>query len=291
MKLVRFEYDGIERSGLLDGTSIVHETGKGLRIEDMVTGDAEATRRFARLARGGPECDVVAVDTVRLLAPLASTPNNIFCVGLNYQEHVDEGVRLGETKPVVEAPTFFTKPATTIAAPNGPIAYWTKVTQKLDYEVELAVVIGKTGRDIAAADAMDHVFGYCVANDVSARDVQFRHGQWFRGKALDGSLPLGPSLVTRDEVADPRELVLTLTVNGVARQRASVAQMIFDIPTIIESLSAGLTLCAGDIILTGTPSGVGVAMEPPVFLDDGDEVECSITQLGSLRNRVTAMVC
>jgi 2-keto-4-pentenoate hydratase/2-oxohepta-3-ene-1,7-dioic acid hydratase in catechol pathway len=250
----------------------------------------EAALAAARdlVARAGefPEA-VVAADRVRLLAPIPRPVRNPFCVGLNYVDHVAEGarVRLAETK-LPEVPTFFTKATNAVTGPDAEVRLDPKVTRRLDYEVELAVVVGKAGRDIPAARAFEHVFGYTVANDVSARDLQRRHQQWFKGKSLDTTLPLGPWIVTADEIGDPTTLSLSLTVNGEPRQNATVAQMIFDIPTIIEHLSAGLTLEPGDVICTGTPSGVGYAMDPPRLLKDGDVMACTIDRIGTLTNVV-----
>ena len=160
------------------------------------------------------------------------------------------------------------------------------MTRLLDYEVELGVIIGTAGRDIAPERAFQHVFGYTVLNDITARDLQKRHDQWFKGKSLDTTCPIGPCIVDRDTIGDPRTLELSLTVNGEPRQRATVGQMIFDIPTLIASLSAGLTLEAGDIIATGTPSGVGYAMNPTRALKHGDVVVARIDRIGELRNRI-----
>jgi 2-keto-4-pentenoate hydratase/2-oxohepta-3-ene-1,7-dioic acid hydratase in catechol pathway len=173
-----------------------------------------------------------------------------------------------------------------MAAPDSEFALDETVTQKLDYEAELAVVIGSRGRDIARGDALAHVFGFSVMNDITARDLQRRHDQWFKGKSLDGSAPMGPCIVTPDEIADLGALEVVATVNGDRRQHGKVAQMIFDIPEIIAQLSAGLTLEPGDIIATGTPSGVGYAMEPPQFLAAGDVVECSIEGIGTVTTRI-----
>ena len=237
MKIVRFMLDDDLLCGVLHGEDrIAYRPDPELTVEKLLAGDAGAAAAFKAIADGGNDIREVALARVELLAPVASTPNNVFCVGLNYRDHVAESAQITTVADDIAAPTFFTKTAGTIAPPTGEIPLWTHVTQALDYEVELAVVIGKAGRDIRAADAMDHVFGYSIANDVSARDAQFRHGgQWFKGKSLDGSLPLGPWLVTRDEVADLAGLVLSLSVNGEERQRATVGEMIFDIPTLISN--------------------------------------------------------
>ena len=187
-------------------------------------------------------------------------------------------------------PVFFTKPPTAVVGPDAEVPIFPKVSVKIDYEVELALVIGKRGRDIAPADAYAHIFGYTVLNDVTARDVQRRHGgQFFKGKGLDGSCPMGPWVVTADEAGDPMALRMQLWVNGELRQNDTTAAMIFDIPTLIASLSEGLTLEPGDILATGTPSGVGYAMDPPRYLTDGDEVCCEIEGIGRLCNRLRAV--
>jgi 2-keto-4-pentenoate hydratase/2-oxohepta-3-ene-1,7-dioic acid hydratase in catechol pathway len=226
-------------------------------------------------------------ETLRLLAPIPVPVRNVYCVGRNYAEHVKEGyARAGKEAKLPEVPQFFTKATGTVNSPDGDVRLDSRLTQLLDYEVELAVVIGRGGRDIPTDKAFEHVFGYTVANDFTARDLQRRHEQWFKGKSLDTTCPLGPCIVDRAEIGDPATLELSLSVNGEERQRGRVAQMIFDIPTIIASLSAGLTLEPGDIISTGTPSGVGYAMNPPRALKDGDLVVARIDRIGELRNRI-----
>jgi 2-keto-4-pentenoate hydratase/2-oxohepta-3-ene-1,7-dioic acid hydratase in catechol pathway len=230
---------------------------------------------------------VVAPDAVKLRAPIVKPERNVFCVGLNYVDHVAEGHRARKTEmKLPEVPTFFTKANNTINDPDGDVRLDPKVTGFMDYEVELAIVIGKTGRDILAANAMDHVFGYTIANDVTDRVLQRKHTQWFKGKSLDTTLPIGPWIVTADELGDYRTLDISLTVNGEQRQQAKCSQMIFDIPTILESLSAGLTLEAGDVIITGTPKGVAFAMDPPQPLRGGDVMVCTIDRIGTLTNTI-----
>lgn len=221
-----------------------------------------------------------------LLAPLPVPRKNVFCVGRNYAEHIAEGERAQKkTIGITEHPVYFTKPLTAVVGPGADVPIFPELSTSIDYEVELAVVIGKSGRNISKGDAFDHVFGYTIMNDITARDIQRRHGgQYFKGKALDGSCPLGPVIVTADEIADPHNLRIALTVNGEQRQDGNTRDMIFDIPTLIASLSEGLTLEPGDIIATGTPSGVGYAMEPPQFLTDGDVVVCDVEGVGLLEN-------
>ena len=227
------------------------------------------------------------MNEIALLAPIPRPAKNIFCVGRNYVDHVTEGYTArGLDIKLPEYPQFFTKPCTSVIASGADIARHEGLTEQLDYEVELAVIVGKGGKDIAPEDWRTHVFGYTILNDVTARDVQRRHDQWFKGKGLDGSCPMGPWIVTDDEIADPQRLEITLDVNGERRQTASTSQMIFDLPRIFADLSRGMTLDAGDIIATGTPSGVGYAMKPPRLLARGDVVTCNIEGIGTLQNRV-----
>jgi len=224
---------------------------------------------------------------VHLLAPIPVPMRNVFCVGRNYLDHIKEGYdKAGKQVKLPEVPQFFTKATGAVNSPDGDVRLDGQLTRLLDYEVELAVIVGTAGRDIQASRAYEHVFGYCVLNDITARDLQRRHEQWFKGKSLDTTCPLGPCIVDRAALGDPATLELSLSVNGEERQRARVAQMIFDIPTIIASLSAGLTLQPGDIIATGTPAGVGYAMNPPRPLKGGDLVVAKIDRIGELRNRI-----
>ncbi|MCA0239955.1 MAG: fumarylacetoacetate hydrolase family protein [Proteobacteria bacterium] len=252
----------------------------------------ERALRFLRAVLDDPGRFAAArapLAAVRLLAPIPRPPKNVFCLGRNYAEHIrEDNVSRDQATALPEVPQFFTKPWTAIVGPEAGIRYDQRVTRRLDYEVELAVVIGRGGRDIAEEQAMDHVFGYTIVNDVSARDLQKRHDQWFKGKALDTFCPMGPWIVTADEIADPHALRIELGVNGQPRQDASTAQMIFPIARQIASLSAGLTLEPGDVIATGTPSGVGYAMNPRQWLQAGDEIVCRIEKIGTLRNRVVA---
>ena len=227
---------------------------------------------------------------VRLLAPLPHPAKNVFCVGRNYAEHIAEGERAQNMKiGVTEYPVFFTKPPTAIAGPGAAVPIFPQVSTAIDYEVELAVIIGTAGRDIPRERAYEHVFGYTILNDVTARDVQRRHGgQYFKGKGLDGSCPMGPWIVTADAIGDPENLGLRLWVNGDLRQDGNTSDMIFDIPTLIASLSEGMTLEPGDILATGTPSGVGYAMDPPQYLKHGDVVVCEIDGIGRLENTMRA---
>ncbi|OYX35282.1 MAG: hypothetical protein B7Y99_03975 [Caulobacterales bacterium 32-69-10] len=299
MKLVTFQGGKGPRAGVVleDGrllclATAAQKAGEGLDASSLLAiigaGPAalETVRKLAARAGEFPEA-VVTTAQVKLLAPIPRPARNVFCVGLNYVDHVAEGHRARQTEmKLPEVPTFFTKSTNTVVGPDADVMLHDGLTELLDYEVELVVVIGKGGRDIKKAAAFDHVFGYSIGNDVTARDLQRKHLQWFKGKSLDTSLPFGPWIVTADEMGALPDVRLSLTVNGEPRQSATVSQMIFDIPTIIEQLSAGLTLEAGDIICTGTPSGVGFAMEPQQRLKAGDVMVCTIDKIGTLTNTV-----
>lgn len=282
MKFVRFSHNGEIRIGSLDATltRLRSLPPSFTDMSDVIARTDEAKRA------GTPEGEIALAD-VEILAPLAALPRNIFCVGKNYREHAKEFARSGyEAGVVVEVdpyPAVFTKPASCIVGSGGAIQLHPEVTSEVDYEVELALVIGKAGRGIAKADAYKHVWGYLILNDVTARDRQKNHKQWFLGKALDTFCPLGPWIATTDEV-DPENLEIKAWVNGELRQSANTGDLIFDIPTLIETISAGLMLQPGDVISTGTPAGVGIGFTPPKFLRPGDVVTMSITGLGTLTN-------
>lgn len=228
-----------------------------------------------------------ALSEVQLAAPIPRPRKNVMCLGLNYAEHARESAEArGRQATTLKAPLFFTKAPTTINGPYGTLEIDPSVSTQIDWEVELAVIIGKPGKNIREEDALSHVFGYTVLNDVSARDIQSRHTQFFKGKSIDGYCPMGPWIVTSDEIPDPQRLTLRLRVNGVTKQEDTTADMIFDVRSIIATLSQGMTLEAGDIIATGTPSGVGFARNPPEFLKAGDVMETEIEGIGVLRNPV-----
>jgi 2-keto-4-pentenoate hydratase/2-oxohepta-3-ene-1,7-dioic acid hydratase in catechol pathway len=251
---------------------------------------------LVELIRSGPEAwRDASADTsnghslrdVRLHAPIPRPRKNIVCLGLNYMSHVRETARpLQRTAKNPDVPIFFTKAPTAVTGPYDSIPWDRSATEQVDYEAELAVIIGRDGRNISRANAPDHVFGYTIINDVSARDLQYAHKQWFKGKSLDGFCPMGPVIVTADEFGDPQTKRLSLRLNGETRQSATTADMIFSVAVIIEYLSKGMTLEAGDIIATGTPEGVGLGRTPPEYLQEGDLVETEIEGIGTLRNRV-----
>lgn len=225
--------------------------------------------------------------SVTLLAPIPRPRKNIMCLGWNYAAHSAESARArGRETALPTYPVVFTKSVTAVNHPDAVIPYDPSVSTEIDWEVELAFVIGRQGKNIPPAEAMDYVFGYTILNDISARDIQNRHKQFFLGKSLDGSAPYGPWIVTPDEIADPHALRLQLRVNGITRQDANTSEMIFKIPDIIATLSLGITLEPGDIVATGTPSGVAMGMDPPAYLRPGDVVEAEIEGIGILRNTI-----
>lgn len=272
---------GLDHAALRDGSLAALIAGGDAALTALADVVARANAGDAGLrAHVAPE--------PTLLAPIPRPAKNVFCVGRNYAEHIAEGARAQNTTvAVTEVPVFFTKPPTAVIGDGAAIPVFAHVSAQIDYEVELAVIIGTPGRDIPKDRALAHVWGYTILNDITARDVQRRHGgQYFKGKGLDGSCPLGPWIVTADAISDPHKLSIGLTVNGEQRQKGNTSDMIFDIPTLIASLSEGLTLEPGDIIATGTPSGVGYAMDPPRFLKAGDEIVCDVAEIGHLKNTV-----
>ncbi len=244
----------------------------------------EAARRLNRGAWQPKARDPLLrpAERIRFLAPIPRLRKNVFCMGRNYAEHAKE-----RQADVPTVPVFFTKPPTAVIGHDAPVPMH-RGTAELDYEVELAVVIGRRGVNIPQEKAYHYVFGYTILNDITARDLQKRHMQWFKGKGLDRSCPMGPWIVHKSEVADPHRLRISLRVNGELRQAANTADMVFTIPLLIEVLSAGMTLEPGDIIATGTPAGVAAGFDPPKWLQVGDVVEAEIEGVGLLRNRIVA---
>ncbi|MEQ1575640.1 MAG: fumarylacetoacetate hydrolase family protein [Vicinamibacterales bacterium] len=228
-----------------------------------------------------------AFDRIHWHAPIPRPAKNIFCLGLNYKSHaIESATARGRTIKIPDFPVFFTKATTSVNGPFDEIAVDRTLTQQPDWEVELGVVIGVPGRNVTRAQALRHVFGYTIVNDVTARDIQAKHLQWFKGKSLDGFCPIGPCVVTSDEFGEPGGKRITLRVNGETKQDANTSELIFPVDVIIEQLSEGLTLEAGDIIATGTPEGIGLGQTPPQFLQNGDLIEAEIEGIGIMRNRV-----
>ncbi|HEY0297060.1 MAG TPA: fumarylacetoacetate hydrolase family protein [Bordetella sp.] len=265
-------------------------------VQDLIpgfTGDmVQLVQDFDKIRAGlAPKGEGLPLSQATVLAPVDQPRRNIFCVGKNYYEHAkefaqsgfDSSAKAGEDIP--EAPIVFTKPFSTVIGPGVKVPSHPTVAKQLDYEAELAVIIGKPGRGISKADAYSHVFGYTIVNDFTARDLQKTHRQWFLGKSLDGFCPMGPYLVTADEL-DVENLDVKCWINGELRQDSNTSRLIFDIPTLIETISAGITLQPGDVIATGTPAGVGIGFTPPKFVKTGDVMRIEITGLGSLTNEV-----
>lgn len=289
MKLARFEYRNQACLGRLNAA------GDGFDLIDSAApgGDAMIALIESMLAGAQPALtgERVALSAVRLLAPIHKPSKNVLCIGKNYAAHAAEFTRSGydaSAKPtdvIPDAPIVFSKaPGCIIAAGDEILPPWS-LTQDIDYEAELGVIIGKAGRGIARADAYRHVFGYTIINDVTSRDLQVKHKQWLLGKSIDTFCPMGPWIVTADEV-DPANIDVRCWVNDELRQDANTRDLIFDIPTIVETLSASMTLQPGDVIATGTPAGVGVGFVPPKFLRTGDRVRIAISGIGEMTNAV-----
>lgn len=239
--------------------------------------------------RAWPVGAALPLDNVKLLAPIQRPRKNIFGVGLNYVEHVGESSRtLGTSKELPKQPVIFSKPPTTVIGPGDAVHHDATITQQLDWEVELAVIIGRTARRVRAEEALDHVFGYSVIIDISARDCR-RAGQWIYSKGQDTYAPFGPMIVTADDIPDPHVLDLSLSVNGVEKQNSNTRHMLFSVNALIADLSKGITLEPGDIIATGTPDGVGAGRSPQEWLWPGDVLEAEIQDIGKLRNPVVAV--
>ncbi|MDI6796311.1 MAG: fumarylacetoacetate hydrolase family protein [Desulfatibacillaceae bacterium] len=274
MRLVRFGEKGKEKPGLLKGQNLVDLTLALPGVPDI--GPEFFEGGFAEKAAA--VTDVGKPFTGRLASPV-TRPEKIICLGKNYADHAKEG-----NMSVPEKPLLFCKTANTLNGPFDAVVL-PKSSGQIDWEVELALVIGKGGKAISSKDALNHIAGYCVFNDVSARQAQFSDKQWFRGKSFDTFAPMGPCLVSPDEIEDIDNLTLEARVNGDLMQQGSTADLLFKIPFLIEFISADITLKSGDIISTGTPAGVGIFRNPPVVLCPGDVVECSILPIGSIKNR------
>ena len=287
MKLVTYRFENTQRVGVLtqDETAILP-----LDYSDMNTLIETASPADLRSAASAAERAGVRVPLaeVELLAPIPRPRQDILCLGMNYQDHADEAAQYNAEAFTKEKPVavYFSKRVSQAVAPEGDIERHADLVERLDYEVELGVILGKAARNVKAEEAGDYIFGYTVLNDVSARDVQTSHKQWYFGKSLDGFTPMGPCIVTADEIAFPPALDISSTVNGEPRQHSNTRLFLTGIPALLEELTAGMTLLPGTIIATGTPAGVGMGFDPPKFLQSGDVVECTIQGIGTIRNTV-----
>jgi len=287
MKLITFRHNRTVKAGVLTNNDRII-------VKDDGPDAAYAVRRLIEGETGvggwqGGEASLDLSD-VELLAPIPDPRRNIFCVGKNYYAHAkefnDSGFDSSTKEEVPSVPVIFTKATTSVIGPNAPILSAMDPTDSVDYECELCFVISKKAHKVTKADCFDYIFGYTILNDVTARYLQQRHNQWFLGKSLDSFAPMGPSIVTIDEIGDITTSTISTTVNGEVRQQARIADLIFDIPTLMETLTATMTLLPGDIIATGTPVGVGLGFKPPKFLKAGDLVSVAVDSIGTLTNPV-----
>ncbi|TME70891.1 MAG: DUF2437 domain-containing protein, partial [Chloroflexi bacterium] len=284
MRLVTFRTDGGPRLGVLRNGDEVVELDEPRDMLTLIDSGQDGLAR-AKAALGSPKSRAHRLDGLELLPPLPEPRGNVIAIGRNYQKHAEETAMGHEPSP----PTVFTKAITSLTEPFADIAIDPSVSDKIDWEVELAVVIGRRGANIKRAQASPYVFGYMALNDVTARDIQSGWGgQYFKGKSLDRSSPTGPWLVTADEIPDPQSLELRLRINGAVKQDGNTGDMIYPVDALIEWVSKGMTLLPGSIIATGTPDGVGFARTPPEFLRPGDLMETEVEGIGTLRNRIVA---
>ena len=286
MRLANYELDGERRLGVVVDDTVVDLSESGLPNDTL---ELIAQWDRGRTDHALTEATRIPLTDVRLLAPLVPR-KNIMAVGRNYRDHArefsDSGFDASEKQMIPDHPVIFTKAPTSVIGPDEPIVLANDPTGTTDYEGEMAVVIGRAARNVAAEEALDHVFGWTIVNDVTARDLQKKHVQWFVGKSPDTFCPIGPSITTIDELPDIGASWLRTTVNGELRQEAPISALIFDVPTLIATLSEVMTLEPGDVIATGTGLGVGIGFDPPRYLAPGDVVEISIDGIGTLRNPV-----
>ena len=292
MQLATFSYLGLEQVGL-----VTQGYTRIVPLSQLLGVDAPATmiELIEQWRELGPRLQAVMVppDTglpvadVGFVAPIPHPRRNIICLGKNYRDHVEEAAALGGfTGGIPTAPVYFSKMIECVRGSTESVPVHTGVTAMLDYEVELAVIIGRAGHDIDPGSVPEYIFGYSILNDITARDLQKSHDQWFKGKSLDGGCAMGPVIVTADEITYPPALDIGCSVNGELRQKAATSDLIFDITEIVSDFSKGLTLMPGDIISTGTPAGVGMGFRPFRWLKIGDVVECRIEGIGALRNTI-----
>ena len=288
MKLITYRFRDAEHVGVLTGDG-AHVAPLPFQDMNALIDSAASLSQLQSLAVQAEEAGaVIPMDQVTLLAPIPRPRQDVLCLGMNYKAHEAEAARYDADAFTKEKPVavYFSKRVSEAVAPGGDIPRHAGLVEKLDYEVELAVILGKDARDVPAEKAADYIFGYTIVNDVSARDLQTGHKQWYFGKSLDGFTPMGPCIVTADEITFPPALDISSTVNGEVRQHSNTAQFLTDIPTRLAELTAGMTLLRGTIIATGTPAGVGMGFDPPRFLKTGDTVACTIEGIGTLTNTV-----
>jgi 2-keto-4-pentenoate hydratase/2-oxohepta-3-ene-1,7-dioic acid hydratase in catechol pathway len=295
MHLMTYDHEDERHLAILAGdTLIVPSLINGWPSEldsvlAVIDGGLPVRMRLQQLVADPPAAARIPFEPARLAAPIPRPRKNMICLGWNYADHAKESAAASKREyELPEYPVVFTKGVTSVTGPYADIPFDRRLSTKIDWEVELGVVIGVGGRRIAAEDALGHVFGYTVVNDISARDIQKRHKQFFLGKSLDASSPMGPSIVTADEIPDPQRLGLRCWVNGALKQESHTSVQIFSVAQTISILSQVMTLDPGDIIATGTPSGVGFARTPPEFLSPDDLVECEVEGIGRLKNKVVA---
>jgi 2-keto-4-pentenoate hydratase/2-oxohepta-3-ene-1,7-dioic acid hydratase in catechol pathway len=282
LRFVTLERTGYSEPGLMGGSEVVGLRGAGFAdLLSVIAGGADALDRVARWADNAPGSEILSAEKVRLLAPIPRPPK-LVCIGLNYRDHAEEA-----KLPIPDVPTVFAKFSTAVIGPGHPIVL-PKISSKPDYEAEFAVVIGRRGRHVPEERWRDYVFGYTIVNDVSARDFQMATSQWTMGKTFDTFAPMGPAVVTADEIEDPHNLAISLTLSGEVMQSSNTSNLIFNVPRLIAFLSSAFTLEPGDVISTGTPGGVGFARRPPRWLRPGDETRIKVDGLGELVNPVVA---
>ena len=289
MRLAMFDDGKGARLGAIMGDGIA-DLASVTAFKDVLASCDAGLAALSELSNAASAAPKASLNSVRLHAPIPRPRRNIFCVGKNYHEHAKEfhasGFDATATSAVPDLPIVFTKASNTVSGPGDAIPASLDETNSVDYEGELALVMGLRKRGISKADALGSIFGYTIVNDVTSRHLQGAHKQWFLGKSIDGFCPMGPCVVTADEVPDPTTMRLVTKVNGEIRQDAIVSDLIFDIPTLVETISKRITLEPGDIIATGTPAGVGIGFTPPKFIKPGDVIEITIEPIGTLRNPV-----
>lgn len=296
MKFITYDFKEKESIGIVRGDKIVPiediatymslENPKNM-VELIEQYSEDMLDKVENIVKNKEDFKLLPLDNVKIKAPIPYPKRNVLCLGKNYVEHAREIkiTRIAGTG-IPEEPIYFTKMVAPAIGNEDEIKFSYEVTKQVDYEVELAIIIGKDGINIKKEDAEEHIFGYTIVNDVSARDLQGKHKQWFKGKSLDTFCPMGPYIVHKKDIPFPVELNIKCSINGELRQNSNTKNLIFDIPYIISDLSKGMTLKAGDIICTGTPSGVGLGFEPIKVLKNGDTIECSIEKIGKLVNKV-----